>query len=44
MVLMGDGRGAYRTLVGKPEGRNHLEDLGINGRIIRSAIGKHGLQ
>jgi len=36
---MGDGRGAYRTLVGKLEGRDHFEDLGINGRI-RSAIGK----
>jgi len=31
---MGDGRGAYMTLVGKPEGRNHLEDLGADGRII----------
>jgi len=36
---MGDGRGGYRTLVGKPEGRDHLGDLGINGGI-RSAIGK----
>jgi hypothetical protein len=26
--------GAYRVLVGKPEGRNHLEDPGVNGRII----------
>jgi len=39
---MGDGRGAYMTLVGKPEGRNHLEDLGING-MIRSVTGKLGL-
>jgi hypothetical protein len=27
-------RGAYRALVGKPEGRNHLEDPGVDGRII----------
>jgi hypothetical protein len=24
----------YRVLVGKPEGKNHLEDPGIDGRII----------
>jgi hypothetical protein len=29
---MGERRGAYRALVGKPEGRNHLEDPGIDGR------------
>jgi hypothetical protein len=31
---MGEGRGAYRILVGRPEGRNHLEDPGVDGRII----------
>jgi hypothetical protein len=31
---MGERRGAYRVLVGKPEGRNHLEDPGVDGRII----------
>jgi len=31
---MGEKRGAYRVLVEKTEGKNHLEDLGINGRII----------
>jgi hypothetical protein len=31
---MGEGRGAYRILVGRPEGRNHLEDPGVHGRII----------
>jgi hypothetical protein len=25
---------AYGFLVGKPEGKNHLEDLGVDGRII----------
>jgi len=31
---MGESRGMYRVLVGKPEGKNHLEDPGIDGRII----------
>jgi len=31
---MGEGRGMYRVLVGKPEGKNHLEDSGTDGRII----------
>jgi hypothetical protein len=37
---MGEGRGAYRILVGRPEGRNHLEDPGIDGRIILKWIFK----
>jgi hypothetical protein len=31
---MGEGRGTYRVLVGRPEGRRHLEDPGVDGRII----------
>jgi hypothetical protein len=31
---MGEGRGAYRVLVGELEKRDHLEDLGLDGRII----------
>jgi hypothetical protein len=31
---MGERRGAYRALVGKPEGRNHLEDPGVDVRVI----------
>jgi hypothetical protein len=30
----GAKRGAYRILVGRPEGRNHLGDRGVDGRII----------
>jgi len=30
----GESRGKYRVLVGKPEGKNHLEDPGIDGRKI----------
>jgi hypothetical protein len=31
---MGNRRGAYRVFVGGPEGRDHLEGLDVNGRII----------
>jgi hypothetical protein len=31
---MEEKRGAYRALVGKLEGSNHLEDPGVDGRII----------
>ena len=32
--MYGKRRGAYRVLVGKPEGSNHLEDPGIDGRTV----------
>jgi hypothetical protein len=35
---MGERRGAYRVLVGKPEGNNHLEDPDIHDRIILKSI------
>jgi hypothetical protein len=35
---MGERRGAYRVLVGEPEGKNHLEDPGIDGRIILRCV------
>jgi len=28
------GRGAYSVLVGKPEGKDYLEDLGVDGTIL----------
>jgi hypothetical protein len=31
---VGESRGAYRVVVGRPEGWNHLENPGIDGRII----------
>jgi hypothetical protein len=31
---MGEARGVYTVLVGKPEGRNHWGDPGVDGRII----------
>jgi len=33
-VLGGGGRNAFTVLVGKLEGKRHLEDLGTGGKII----------
>jgi hypothetical protein len=30
---MGEERKVYKVLVGKPEGKNHLEDQGVGGKI-----------
>jgi hypothetical protein len=35
---MEEGRGVYRVLVGRPEGRGHWEDLGVGGRTTLSWI------
>jgi hypothetical protein len=35
---MGEMRNAYRILVGKPEGKRSIEDLGVNRRIILKSI------
>jgi hypothetical protein len=49
VARMGEGRGAFRALVGKPEGRRPLEDTGVDGRIILKRMferldgGGHGL-
>jgi len=34
MARMGERRDVYRVLVGKPEGKSHLGDPGVDGRII----------
>jgi len=31
---MGERRGVYRVLIGKPKGKNHLGDPGVDRRII----------
>ena len=35
---MGEERRVYRFLVGKPEGKNHWEELGVNGLILFGRI------
>ena len=34
VARMGEGRGVYRVLVGKPEGKNHGADPDVGGKII----------
>ena len=34
VARMGEKRGVYRVLVGKPEGKDHLGEQGVHGRII----------
>jgi hypothetical protein len=34
VACMGEGRNVYRVLVGKPEGKKHLKDQDVDGRII----------
>jgi len=40
---MGERGGVCRVLVGKPEGKNHLGDLGVDGRIIGKWISRSGM-
>jgi hypothetical protein len=37
----GEGRGVYRVLVGRPEGKRPLEDIGVGRRItLRWTLGR----
>jgi len=38
VAQVGDRRGAHRVLVRRAQGKNHLEDLGVDGRIILTWI------
>ena len=40
VARMGDDRGVYRVLVGKPEGKSHWGDLGVDGWIILGWISR----
>jgi len=40
VARMVEERGVYRFLVGKPEGRNHWGDLGVDGWIILGRISR----
>jgi hypothetical protein len=36
-----EGRNVYRVLVGKPEGKNHLKDQGVDGRMgLKRTLGR----
>jgi hypothetical protein len=40
---IGENKNAYKILVRKPEGKNHLDDLGIDGMILEWILDKsHG--
>ena len=45
MAGMGEKRGAYRVLVGRPDEKNNLEELSVDGKIIFEVdgMGRHGL-
>jgi hypothetical protein len=34
VARMGEGRGVYSVLVGKPEGKRHWGDPGVDGSVI----------
>jgi hypothetical protein len=34
VARMGERRGVYRVLVGKPQGKGHFRDPGVDGRIM----------
>jgi len=40
VARMGEERGVYRVLVGKPEGKIHWGDLGVDGCIILGWISR----
>jgi hypothetical protein len=41
VARMGEGKVVYRVLVGRPEGKRPLEDLGVGGRItLRWNLGR----
>jgi hypothetical protein len=33
VACVGEGRNMYRVLVGKPEGKGHLKDQGVDGMV-----------
>jgi len=37
------GRGVYTVLIGKPEGKRPLKDLGVSGRVTSRGTGIDGV-
>jgi hypothetical protein len=44
VALMGEMTNAYKIFVGKPEGKNHLDDLVVDGRILKWILWKQDLE
>jgi hypothetical protein len=44
VARMGEGRNVYRVLVGKPEGKIHLEEQGVDGRMDLRETGWWGVE
>jgi len=40
VARMVERRGVYRVVEGKPEGKSHLEDQGVDGSIILKCVFK----
>jgi len=40
VARIGEERGVYRVLLGKPEGKSHCGDLGVDGWIILGWISR----
>jgi len=40
VACIGESRGVFRVLVGSPEGKSHLQDPDMDGRIILRRIVK----
>jgi hypothetical protein len=41
---MGEMTNAYNIFVGKPEGKRHSGDLGVDGKIFRMALSETRLE
>jgi len=44
VVRIGEWRGAYRVAVGRYEGKTDLEDLGVDGRILKYSRNSLGVE
>jgi len=40
VARIGDTGNAYTIFIGKPEGKDRSEDLGVNGRVLEWMLGK----